>query len=149
MTLEDELQQARFANPYHRVALNIHFTSSWLSGLSHQLLKPYGISNQQFNVLRILRGCHPETATMGAITQRMVDKMSNATRLVDKLRKKDLVVREVNADNRRQVDVCITEKGLALLRELDSVMEHHIHRMRTLDEAEASQLSQLLDKLRG
>lgn len=149
MNLEKELHQAQFANPYHHVALNIHFTSSWLAGLTHQLLKPHGISNQQFNVLRILRGCHPDSATMGAITQRMVDKMSNATRLVDKLRKKDLVLREVNAENRRQVDVWITAKGLTLLDELDRVMEKQINRMRTLDEAEATQLNVLLDKLRG
>jgi DNA-binding MarR family transcriptional regulator len=149
MKLEDELQQMHFHDSYHRAALNIHVTSSWLAGVTHQLLKPYAISNQQFNVLRILRGCHPDSATMGAITQRMVDKMSNATRLVDKLRRKGLVEREINLSNRRQVDVRITEEGLRLLRELDTVTKHIIRRMQNLDEAEISQLNGLLDKLRG
>ncbi len=120
MNLEDALlQKKKFSNDYERAIVNILFSASWLDGLHIQQLKPFGISPQQFNVLRILRGASPDPIRLADITERMIDKNSNATRLVEKLRQKGLLRREICKTNRRQVDIWITQKGLDLLAELD------------------------------
>jgi DNA-binding MarR family transcriptional regulator len=103
------------------------FTNNWLLSNSNKLFKKYGLSQQQYNVLRILRGQHPKPVMLTQITERMIDKMSNATRLVEKLKLKHLVTRELNQKSRRQVDINITEKGLELLKQIDEEMKLKIH----------------------
>ncbi len=149
MELEKEIQQARFDNQYQKLIVNILYTGGWMHGLQAQRLKPYGISPQQYNILRILRGQHPNPATINLLQQRMLDRMSNASRLVEKLRVKGLVERRTCPEDRRAVDVLITPQGLALLAELDQRVREWEDRFKTLAEAEASQVNTLLDKLRG
>lgn len=149
MKIEQEIKQKKFNDEYHKVHINILFTASWLSQQSVQVLRPLNISWQQFNILRILRGMGGEPATVKLLTERMIDKMSNASRLVDKLKTKGLVERKPCPEDRRQVNVYITEKGLELLDKASELMEGSLHaQMKNLDETEAAQLNELLDKLR-
>lgn len=147
--IEEEIQQGEFASSYQKVTVNILFTSSWLGGLHLQFLKPYNISMQQFNVLRILRGQFPNPASITLLTERMLDKNSNASRLVDKLLDKELIERKVCLNDRRQKDVVISEQGLELLERIDSEFVQFEQRLAQLSPEEAEQLSDLLDKLRG
>lgn len=149
MRLEEEIKQTKPLDNFQKAILNIRYTESWLSGIFHQALKPYGISQQQYNVLRILRGQCPNPSPLQLITDRMVDKMSNATRLVEKLRKNGLVTRQVCEANRRKVDIMITEKGLALLDKLDKVIIETMEQIKNLNHQEIEELNKILDKLRG
>ena len=149
MKIEEEIKQKKFSSVYHKAHINVLFTASWLSQNSAQLLKPFKISWQQFNILRILRGMYPEPATVKLLTERMIDKMSNASRLVEKLKQKGLVERRVCPSDRRRVDVEITEKGLSVLEDISFIMEQELNqKMGNLSSEEADQLNQLLDKLR-
>ena len=149
MKIEEEIKQKKFRSVYHKAHINVLFTASWLSQNSAQLLKPFKISWQQFNILRILRGMYPEPATVKLLTERMIDKMSNASRLVEKLKQKGLVERRVCPSDRRRVDVEITEKGLSVLEDISFIMEEGLNqKMSNLSSEEANQLNLLLDKLR-
>ena len=88
MKLEEAIKQKKFWNEFEKAVINILYTASWLEGINIRRLKPHDISPQQYNVLRILRGSHPNPVMLGEITERMIDKNSNATRLVEKLRLK-------------------------------------------------------------
>src|SRR5688572_10493956 len=103
MSLEQDIQQERFSNEFEKAALNILFTGGWLHSINSGRLKPHEITPEQYNVLRILRGSHPKKMMLANITSRMLDRNSNATRLVEKLRQKSLVNREICENNRRQV----------------------------------------------
>lgn len=149
MEIEKEIKQKKFQNEFVKAEINILFTAGWISNQSNKFFRDFGISMQQYNVLRILRGQYPNAVMLSQITERMIDKMSNATRLVEKLRLKMLVTRELNADNRRQVDIVITEDGLRLLIEIDKEIEKATIKRIHLDENEAKLLNSLLDKLRG
>ncbi|GAB3571281.1 MarR family transcriptional regulator [Spirosoma luteolum] len=151
MSIEEDIKQTTpFKSPHHRVMVNLMFTSNWISDSQARLLKPYGLTLQQYNVLRILRGQYPNPAKVTDITERMLDKMSNASRLVDKLVLKKLVLRTECPSDRRAVDVVITDAGLDLLKKLDDFQEKWdaTHNQK-ITEDEAIQLSILLDKLRG
>jgi DNA-binding MarR family transcriptional regulator len=148
MELEKEIQQVQFASPVQKAVLNVLFTSSWLNGLTTKQLKPFGISPQQYNVLRILRGSHPKPLMLSQISARMLDRMSNATRLVEKLRLKGWCNRATNGQNRRQLDINITEAGLQALSAMDEEMGEREVLFAKITEAEAQELSRILDKLR-
>ena len=148
-TIEEAIKQSKFNNEYEKAVVNILFTASWLDGQHIHNLKPFGISPQQFNVLRILRGSVPNALRLADITERMIDKNSNATRLVEKLRQKNLVKREVCKNNRRQVDIWITQKGLDLLAELDKLSEQWREALNNISKEEAQHLNTCLDKIRG
>lgn len=149
MELEKEIHQTKFEHEYQKLMLNIIYTGNWLNLKQTQRLKPYGISTQQFNILRILRGQHPNSATVTLLTERMLDKSSNASRLVEKLRVKGLVDRCVCPEDRRAVNVKITEKGLDLLQILDQKSNDMKKDLQCITEQEAGLINQLLDKLRG
>jgi DNA-binding MarR family transcriptional regulator len=149
MELEKEIKQKQFRNGYQRLVVNLMFTHGWLNTLLNERLKEAGISPQQFNILRILRGQHPNPATVNLLKDRMLDKMSNASRLVEKLRIKGLVRRSVCPEDRRAVDVLITKKGLELLQKLDESEVDWETRFHSLDASEVADLNMLLDKLRG
>lgn len=106
-----------------RLVLNIMVTANYVSERLTEALKPFGISSQQFNVLRILRGQKGKPANLSTIQERMVSKMSNTTRLVDKLVDKNLCERIVCPSNRRKVEIRITEEGLKLLEQIDPVID--------------------------
>ena len=150
MKIDDEIQQKQFRNPHQKAAINLIFSAAWLNHRHAQALKPVGISVQQFNILRILRGMHPEPATVKLLTERMLDKMSNASRLVDKLKLKGLVEREACHEDRRRVNVRITKDGLELLAMASMKIEEQEEALSfCLSVQEAETLSQLLDKFRG
>ncbi|MBC3542134.1 MarR family winged helix-turn-helix transcriptional regulator [Rufibacter sediminis] len=148
MKLEDEIKQKSFANPYLRMVVNVMFTGNWLQKALSCQLKQYGVSLQQHNVLMILRGQYPNPATLGLIQERMLDRESNATRLVDKLLEKDLVTRCQCAGNRRKVDILITEKGLDLLKQTDGIMSDLEEKYRHITPSEATLVGELMDKIR-
>jgi DNA-binding MarR family transcriptional regulator len=148
MGLEHDIKQERFATEHEKAVVNILFTSSWLYNLNLARLKPHGITPEQFNVLRILRGSSPKPLMLAEITSRMIDKNSNATRLVEKLRQKGLLKREICDNNRRQVDIMITEKGLQVLKKIDNDSEEWLATLKTITKAEAQELNRILDKLR-
>jgi DNA-binding MarR family transcriptional regulator len=149
MKLEKEIVQKKFLNEYHKAIVNIVYTYNWMIEKQTKQLKPYGISLQQYNILRILRGQYPNPANLKLIKDRMLDKMSDVSRLVEKLRVKDLASRFTCPKDRRHVDVLITSKGLELLAELDKFEKEMEDFMSNLDEKEIEQLNLYLDKLRG
>ena len=150
MKIEQEIKQRRFKSEYHKAHINVLFTAAWLTQRSAETLKPFRISWQQFNILRILRGMSPEPATVKVLTERMIDKMSNASRLVDKLEAKGLVERKVCSSDRRRVDIRITEKGIALVNGASELMERNMEvKMSSITSEEAAVLNCLLDKIRG
>jgi DNA-binding MarR family transcriptional regulator len=148
MSLEEDIKQDKFQSEQHKAAINIMFTSSWLHSINASYLKKYEITPEQFNVLRILRGSHPKKLMLSEIASRMIDKSSNCTRLVEKLRQKALVQREICEQNRRQVDISITNKGLALLKKIDLDNAAWTGAMGKMNIAEARELNRILDKLR-
>ena len=149
MSLEQDIKQEKFGNEFDKAAVNILFTGSWLSNVNASRFKPHDITPEQFNVLRILRGSHPKAMMLADITSRMIDKSSNCTRLVEKLRQKGLVKREICEGNRRQVDISITEKGLSVLKKIDSEESEWLSTLKNITRTEAQELNRILDKLRG
>lgn len=148
MSLEDDIKQDKFQNEHQKAAINILYTGSWLYNMNASYLKKFGITPEQFNVLRILRGSHPTTMMLSEITQRMIDKSSNCTRLVEKLRQKNLLNREICENNRRQVDISITDKGLQLLKKIDGDAPEWLKAIERLSKTEVKDLNRMLDKLR-
>ena len=149
MGIADEIKQKNFKNEYSKSLINIIYTNSWLQTQQLELFKESGLTTPQFNILRILRGQHPEPSTVNLLIDRMLDKSSNASRIVDKLESKGLVTRKQCKDDRRAVDVFISDQGLALLAELDTNLGKFEQELRNLNEEEAKELNALLDKLRG
>ena len=122
-TIEDHLITKPIKDPYLRAFLNVMFTGVWLQQRMGQTLKPFDITEPQFNVMRILRGQHGEAMNLYEIQNRMIQKMSNVSRLIDKLVAKKLVTRKESKENRRRVDIAITQKGLDLLTEIEPVVQ--------------------------
>ncbi len=150
MRIEDEIKQTKpFPDALTKAIVNLNFTASWLSGEYTKLLKPFDISPQQYNILRILKGMHPKPATVKLLIERMIDKNSNASRLVDKLKKKGLVERSACETDRRRVDVRITETGIKVLENVSKKIMGEHQTMFHLTDEEALALSDLLDKMRG
>lgn len=149
MELEKEIASNKFENNYQKTVVNVLFTYGWVTNLLRNRFDKYHITMQQFNILRILRGQFPQPATINLLKERMLDKMSDASRIVERLVQKGLVSRCTNEKDRRSVDIRINEKGLELLKTLD--MELNIHEiLKThLTDEEAEQLNTLLDKMRG
>ncbi|MDO6438397.1 MarR family transcriptional regulator [Cyclobacterium sp. 1_MG-2023] len=149
MKIEEEIKQSPFKDGYTKAVVNLLFTQSYLVSRQSRIFKPHDISAEQYNVLRILRGRSPKPITVSSIQERMLNKMSNASRLVEKLKQKEMVIRTECPKDRRQVDIVITKKGLELLRLLDKEVKQFNMDTIHLDESEVEQLNHLLDKLRG
>ena len=149
MDIGKEIKQKKFTNEFHKTHINILFTSSYIAQRLAATLKEFNISRQQFNILRIIKGQHPKPSTVKLLTDRMVDKMSNASRIVDKLETKGLVKRRKNNSDGRQVDIIITSKGLKVL---DIASNHVLNDIndcfKKLTKKEAVMLNDLLDKVR-
>ncbi|MCP9767695.1 MarR family transcriptional regulator [Lacihabitans sp. LS3-19] len=150
MSLEQEIKQTKpFKNNHEKTMVNIIFTNNWLNFKQNKFLKEFDISSQQYNVLRILNGQKGKAITINEIIERMLDKMSNASRLVDKLFAKGYVSRDQKIGNRRACDVKITPKGSAFLEQVNAGMIPLDNVMGDLTESEFDELNRLLDKLRG
>src|ERR1017187_1438407 len=150
MRLEKEIQQAKpFRNNYHKASVNLVFTGKWMIQFHSDVFKQYNLTIQQYNILRILRGRSPGAATVKFIRERMLDRMSDASRIVELLRKKELVERNICGLDRRKVDVVITQKGLDLLEEIEKENERVDKYLSGLNEEEIVLLNDLLDKVRG
>ncbi|HSZ85186.1 MAG TPA: MarR family transcriptional regulator [Puia sp.] len=147
MSLEDDINQRKFRNEHQKAAINLIYTSSWLNEQMKSFFDNYDITAQQFNILRILRGAGEPLSTM-QIRERMLDKMSDTSRIVDRLVKKEMVKKNIRKTDRRLVDVTITEKGKELLAELDSKDAEMDAILHGLDETDVKQINQLLDKMR-
>ncbi len=149
MKIEEAIKQKEFKSEHQKLFINILYTANWLNNETLKALKPFGLSPQQYNVLRILKGQHPNSISVNNIIDRMLDKSSNASRLVDKLKQKDLVEREVCTNDRRQVDIKITTKGLKLLTDIGEKLDNLNGFKDSITIEEAKKLNNYLDKIRS
>jgi len=149
MELEKSIKQSKpYENVYERAMVNILHSYGWLAHKQKSFFNKYDLTVKQYNILRILRGAKEPLST-SEIRDRMVDKMSDTTRLIERMLKKNWVVKEVNEVDRRLVDVILSEKGRALVNDLDNSISEMNEFLSALSEEEARQLNQLLDKMRG
>lgn len=148
MSLEEAIQQKKFRNEHLKAMVNILYTQSWLSIRIKGYLQAENISMQQYNILRILRGANSPVSTM-QIMERMLDSMSDTSRVVDRMILKGLADKKVNEHDKRLVDITITQKGLDILERLDAKVHLLDGIMLNLTESDAKLLNHLLDKLRG
>ena len=147
MTLEKDINQTTFRSEYQKSAINLIYTFNWVNEKINKLFEPFDITQQQFNILRILRGAGQPLSTL-QIRQRMLDKMSDTSRIVDRLVKKGLVKKTVCREDRRLVDVLLTDKGKKLLQTMEVLNEEMDAMFKYLTEDEARQLNILFDKIR-
>ena len=149
MTLADLIKQPRFASPAHEAVLNVFATASYVAGEVSDTLAPFGVTQAQYNVLRILRGCHPGRYACSEIAERLLDRTPDVTRLLVRLESRGLLTRERAEHDRRVVEVTITEAGLDVLSQLDAPVDEAIRRVTShLSDAELETLSGMLDALR-
>ncbi len=149
MNIREAIKTKSFESSFHKALVNLRFTYNWYNIQETKVCKQFGIQPQHYNVLRIVKGKHPEPASPGYIISVMLDKGRDLTRLVDKLVKLGFLERKTCEDNRRKVDITITPKGLQLYDELTIQVNRFISDIKHLNEDEAAHLSDLLDQLRG
>lgn len=149
MKIEDEIKQAKFRNAHQKAVINLLHTANWLLDKNAAFFKEFDITNQQFNILRILRGQHPKQISGSEIKSRMIDKNSDVSRLLDRLLAKQLVEKTPCLNDKRAADVMISSKGLQLLQTIDDKMDSTDVEILKITPQEAEQLNMLLDKTRG
>ena len=150
MKIEEIIKSTVTINEAKKIILNIMFAHTIISEKFNEVLKPFDLSSEQYNVLRILRGQKGKPANMSVIQERMISKNSNTTRLVDKLVLKELVIRKICPSNKRKMEITITEKGLEVLSTLDPItIEHENSLASNLTTEELEQLNYLLEKYRN
>lgn len=149
MEIEKEIYNKKFEDNHQKVVVNLIYTYGWITNLLRLKLNKHSITLQQYNILRILRGQYPNPATVNILKERMLDKMSDASRIVERLVQKDLVKRCVSNKDRRAVDILISQKGLDILQKLDNEVSLKNLLSKNLSDEEADTLSRLLDKMRG
>ncbi|MBL0145902.1 MAG: MarR family transcriptional regulator [Chitinophagaceae bacterium] len=147
MSIDKDINQRTFRNEYQKASVNIIYTFNWMSEKMKVLFEKHGLTAQQFNILRILRGAKEPLSTL-QIRQRMLDKMSDTSRIVDRLIIKGLVKKQVCKTDKRLIDVVITEKGKKILAKLDNHQNEMDEILHNLSEPEAKTLNKLLDKIR-
>jgi DNA-binding MarR family transcriptional regulator len=148
MKIEEEIKQSKFQNPYQKAVINLIYTAHWLEGEHQKFLSEFGITGQQFNILRILRGQHPKSISATEVKNRMLDRNSDVSRLLNRLEKKNLIHRKTCESDKRATDIFISEEGLGLLDLIANKQESLDHVLK-LNAEEAQNLSDLLDKGRG
>ncbi len=146
-SIEQLIKQSTFRDEKHKAIISTLYTANLLNGYHENYLSQFNLTSQQFNALRILRGQHPQPATVNLIRERMMDKMSDASRIVERLRKAGFVERVTNKSDRRSVDVLITQKGLDVLAEIDAQSLIIDSPTKNLTQEEAKELSRLLGKM--
>jgi DNA-binding MarR family transcriptional regulator len=149
MSIEEDIQQASFKSDSQKALVNLFYTNNFICYELNAFFKEYDITRQQYNVLRILRGQHPKSASVNLIKERMLDKMSDASRIVERLRLKGLVIRTTNTLDRRAAEVSISSKGLDLLAKTDDQMRSFEKIFHKLSSDELKSFNELLDKLRS
>ena len=149
MRIEAEIRQKEFRNEHQKAAINLVYTNNWLMAKHQIFFKQYEITSKQYNVLRILKGQYPNSISTSDIRDRMLDKSSDSSRIVDRLAARNFVTKQVCPSDKRLVDVTISDKGLNLLKTIDANIQELDNFTATLNEEEARQLSALLDKVRG
>lgn len=149
MKFEDEIKQKKFSSETQKVLLNIMFTSNWINNNFRDIFKPYGITQQQYNVLRILRGRYPKPANPTEIKEVMLDKNPDLTRLCDRMCANGWISRDIDKKNRRKMNIRITDEGLSLLEKIAPEIEKGEKAFRHFTDEECALLSDLLDKFRG
>lgn len=149
MSIDRAIHQSKFRNEYQKVMINIIFSSNWITEKQKRFLDPEDITPQQYNILRILRGSAKPLSTL-QIRERMLDKMSDTSRIVDRLLLKSLVEKRPCETDKRLVDITISEKGIAVLERLE-IRNHELDHMVSdvLTQEEAATLNSLLDKMRN
>jgi DNA-binding MarR family transcriptional regulator len=147
MGIENDINQPKFRNDYQKALINFIFTYNWINEKTKSIFEKEDITQQQFNILRILRGAGKPISTL-QIRQRMLDKMSDTSRIVDRLLAKSLVKKNTCANDKRLVDVSITDKGKKLLEKMDKYNDEMDRLFGNLSEAEAKNLNKILDKIR-
>ena len=148
MGISEELKQSNFQSESQKAIVNAIYTGNWIVQQQQELLKPFGLTVQQYNVLRILKGQQGNPMTVLSITERMLDKMSNASRLVDKLVEKNLVLRRECPKDRRAVDILILPAGLDLLIQVDQVQKDWGKHFDALGVKKLEEMNQILDEFR-
>ncbi|MBT1706401.1 MarR family winged helix-turn-helix transcriptional regulator [Chryseosolibacter indicus] len=146
--IEEEIQQKKFKSAHQKALVNFLYTSNWLHYKQQEFFKPYGITGQQYNILRILKGQHPKSISATEIKSRMLDRNSDVSRLLDRLELKNLIIKKTSTADKRATDVFITEQGLELLKAI-AKKEELVDEMFNITEEEALLLSDLLDKCRS
>ena len=149
MKLEDEIVQRSFHDEFHKAGINLIHTYNWLTYQIEKHFKAHEITQQQFNVLRILRGQHPDKCNLKLVRSLMLDRMSDVSRIVDKLYTRGFILRTECPADRRNVDLLISGSGLALLREMDYLDAEFSKLFSVLSLEEIQHLNNLMDKLRG
>lgn len=150
MRFEDEIKMTKpFESEFKKAMINVVYTGNFFSDKTATALKEFGINDQHFNILRILKGKYPQPTCPTEIKEVLINKRGDLTRLLDKLDKLKLIVRQTNQFNRRMVDVIISKKGLNLLDEIALKLTKFDSNKKTLTEKEAVELNRLLDKFRG
>ena len=149
MSLEQSISQSKFDSEQEKLMINVIYSANLLNLITSRLFKPYELSPQQFNVLRILRGQKGESIALMDIEHRMLDKSSNVSRLVDKLISKDLVNRSVSSKDRRRIEIVITSRGLSVLKEIDVILADMNSKIKAIiSDDNAKQTNRILDQLR-
>ena len=148
MKINDAIQ-SKFTSETQKAVVNILYTASWINQIQAQFFKSHKITGAQYNVLRILKGHHPKPISVAEIINRMIDKSSNASRIIDRLEKKGWATRTICKQDRRQVDVTITTLGLDLLNHISPDIASLENKMDNLSETELTQLNSYLDKFRN
>lgn len=147
--IEELVKVKQFANPWHRVTINVIYTSNWLNVMLEKRAGAKQLTLQQFNVLRVLRGQFPSPVTNNLLKERLLTKTPDISRLVDRIVSKGLASREKNHEDKRAVDLLITEKGLQLLSEIEQDMMLEDVLQSSISSEDCLHLSELLDKFRG
>lgn len=149
MQLQKEIKAKKFENIFQQALVNVIYTYHWSSQQVKEVLTPFDITQQQYNVLRILRGQYPSPCTVNLIKSRILDKMSDTSRIVDRLIQKGFVEKTINNYDKRAVDIIISDKGLSLLKKMDKDVDFSKFIAPNITTEEAEQLNFLLDKMRG
>ncbi|MCX7729169.1 MAG: MarR family transcriptional regulator [Bacteroidia bacterium] len=147
--LEDEIQQKKFQSEEEKIFVNLIFTYNYFQSKLEELLKQFDITPQQYNILRILKGQHPNSITLNDIKNRMLDRNSDVSRIVERMRKKNLLSRKINPNNRRAVEISITQNGLELLKRISPHLKKYHQSISHLSDYEMKKINELLDKLRN
>jgi DNA-binding MarR family transcriptional regulator len=149
MKIEEEIKQYKFRNEYQKATLNLIYSSNWLLSRHKDFFSKFRITQQQYNVLRILKGQHPNAISTSEIKERMLDMNSDSSRIVDRLALKGIVSKKICKQDKRLVDVSITDKGVALLHQIEDYIVDLDRVISNLSVEEANRLNNLLDKMRG
>ena len=148
-SLEQDIKQKSFANEQVKANLNVLYTANWIYNKISSFLKPYNLTNEQFNVLRILRGSHPKSMCQKDILSRMIAPNSNVTLIITKLKTKKYIKVLQSEKDKREYVINITKEGLVILKEMDKILEQQKANFNNLSDSEAFHLNALLDKIRS